>query len=82
MTAVIVCISVHFSQALEQDQKASLEKMIHNCPGLEHIRASTYDGDTPQEQRPSWYRTPFPPNETLNLIQSYENSPQSSLRIL
>lgn len=53
MTAVIVCISVHFSQALEQDQKASLEKMIHNCPGLEHIRASTYDGDTPQEQRPS-----------------------------
>lgn len=39
-------------QALAQDQKASLEKMIQNCPGLEQIQVSTYDGDTPQEMRP------------------------------
>ncbi|EKM82852.1 hypothetical protein AGABI1DRAFT_125317 [Agaricus bisporus var. burnettii JB137-S8] len=46
-------ICIYPTKALEQDQKASLETMIQNCPGLEHIRVSTYDGDTPQEQRPT-----------------------------
>ncbi|KAL0566115.1 ATP-dependent 3'-5' DNA helicase, partial [Marasmius crinis-equi] len=37
--------------ALAQDQKASLERLLNACPGLEHVQVATYDGDTPTEQR-------------------------------
>ncbi|KXN90485.1 Putative ATP-dependent helicase HRQ1 [Leucoagaricus sp. SymC.cos] len=40
-------------QALAQDQKAFLDKMLCSCPGLEQFQVSTYDGDTPQESRSS-----------------------------
>ncbi|KAF9452846.1 DEAD/H helicase [Macrolepiota fuliginosa MF-IS2] len=48
--ATTICI--YPTKALAQDQKTSLEKMIRNCPGLEDVQVSTYDGDTPQEMRP------------------------------
>ncbi|KAF7972104.1 hypothetical protein HWV62_18928 [Athelia sp. TMB] len=38
-------------QALAQDQRAALEQLLWACPGLQHIKVATYDGDTPQEQR-------------------------------
>ncbi|TRM57588.1 P-loop containing nucleoside triphosphate hydrolase protein [Schizophyllum amplum] len=47
-------IFVYPTKALAQDQKAALQHLLHSCPGLEHHQASpvsTYDGDTPQEQR-------------------------------
>ncbi|KAL0071661.1 ATP-dependent 3'-5' DNA helicase [Marasmius tenuissimus] len=39
------------TKALAQDQKASLERLLSACPGLEHIEVATYDGDTPTEKR-------------------------------
>ncbi|KAK7043795.1 ATP-dependent 3'-5' DNA helicase [Paramarasmius palmivorus] len=44
-------IFVYPTKALAQDQKASLEQLLGACPGLEHIRVATYDGDTPTELR-------------------------------
>ncbi|TFY81755.1 hypothetical protein EWM64_g2254 [Hericium alpestre] len=40
-------------QALAQDQRAALEQLLFQCPGLEHVSVATYDGDTPQENRRS-----------------------------
>ncbi|KAG6849336.1 hypothetical protein H0H93_009302 [Arthromyces matolae] len=39
-------------QALAQDQKASMEQLVSTCPGLQHLKVATYDGDTPPEVRP------------------------------
>ena len=39
------------TKALAQDQRAALEQLLYSCPGLEHVKVSTYDGDTPQELR-------------------------------
>ena len=39
------------TQALAQDQRAALEQLLYSCPGLEDVKVSTYDGDTPQELR-------------------------------
>ncbi|KAJ3993850.1 DEAD/H helicase [Lentinula boryana] len=44
-------IFVYPTKALAQDQKSALENLLRACPGLEHIQVSTYDGDTPVEQR-------------------------------
>ncbi|KAI0637127.1 DEAD/H helicase [Trametes polyzona] len=44
-------IFIYPTKALAQDQRAALEQLLCNCPGLEHIQVSTYDGDTPQELR-------------------------------
>ncbi|KAK7693290.1 hypothetical protein QCA50_002857 [Cerrena zonata] len=44
-------IFIYPTKALAQDQKAALEQLLCACPGLEHIKVSTYDGDTPQEHR-------------------------------
>ncbi|KAH9951273.1 DEAD/H helicase [Amylocystis lapponica] len=46
-------IFVYPTKALAQDQRAALEQLLFSCPGLEHTRVATYDGDTPQEQRAS-----------------------------
>ncbi|OBZ75158.1 putative ATP-dependent helicase HRQ1 [Grifola frondosa] len=42
---------IYPTKALAQDQKGALEQLLFSCRGLEHIKVSTYDGDTPQEQR-------------------------------
>lgn len=44
-------IFVYPTKALAQDQKAAMEQLLYSCTGLEHIRVSTYDGDTPNELR-------------------------------
>ncbi|KAM6500695.1 P-loop containing nucleoside triphosphate hydrolase protein [Amanita muscaria] len=44
-------IFVYPTKALAQDQQGSLREMLSNCKGLEHLKVSTYDGDTPQEAR-------------------------------
>ncbi|KAJ7470339.1 hypothetical protein FB451DRAFT_1135554 [Mycena latifolia] len=44
-------VFVYPTKALAQDQRAALEKLIVCCPGLEHLNITTYDGDTPQEDR-------------------------------
>ncbi|KAF7338638.1 DEAD/H helicase [Mycena venus] len=44
-------IFVYPTKALAQDQRAALEQLISSCPGLEHLKITTYDGDTPQEHR-------------------------------
>ncbi|KAJ7871484.1 P-loop containing nucleoside triphosphate hydrolase protein [Mycena olivaceomarginata] len=44
-------IFVYPTKALAQDQRAALEQLIVSCPGLEHLKIATYDGDTPQEHR-------------------------------
>ncbi|KAF8275225.1 DEAD/H helicase [Lactarius quietus] len=44
---------IYPTKALAQDQKAALEQLLAYCPGLEHISISTYDGDTPQDARPT-----------------------------
>ncbi|KAG1858378.1 DEAD H helicase [Suillus subalutaceus] len=38
-------------QALAQDQRTALEQLLWACPGLQHIKVATYDGDTPQDHR-------------------------------
>ncbi|KAI9452326.1 P-loop containing nucleoside triphosphate hydrolase protein [Russula earlei] len=55
--------SVPLLQILEQEKaakalfiyptKATLEQLLACCPGLESITVSTYDGDTPQDERPT-----------------------------
>ncbi|CAE7103621.1 unnamed protein product [Rhizoctonia solani] len=42
---------IYPTKALAQDQKGALEQLLLRCSGLEDIRVSTYDGDTPQELR-------------------------------
>ncbi|KIL69576.1 hypothetical protein M378DRAFT_184005 [Amanita muscaria Koide BX008] len=44
-------IFVYPTKALAQDQQGSLREMLSNCKDLEHLKVSTYDGDTPQEAR-------------------------------
>ncbi|KAJ7261398.1 DEAD/H helicase [Mycena haematopus] len=44
-------IFVYPTKALAQDQRGALERLIASCPGLEHLKTATYDGDTPQELR-------------------------------
>ncbi|KAJ3741927.1 P-loop containing nucleoside triphosphate hydrolase protein [Lentinula detonsa] len=44
-------IFVYPTKALAQDQKSALDNLLRACPDLEHIQVSTYDGDTPVEQR-------------------------------
>ncbi|CAO3690216.1 unnamed protein product [Rhizopus stolonifer] len=39
------------TKALAQDQKRALQEIIQNIPSLEDILISTFDGDTPSEQR-------------------------------
>lgn len=46
-------ISWYFFQALAQDQRTALEQLLCACPGLQHIKVATYDGDTPQDHRRS-----------------------------
>jgi hypothetical protein len=44
-------MSWYFFQALAQDQRTALEQLLWACPGLQHIKVATYDGDTPQDHR-------------------------------
>ncbi|RPD79912.1 P-loop containing nucleoside triphosphate hydrolase protein [Lentinus tigrinus ALCF2SS1-7] len=44
-------IFIYPTKALAQDQRAALQQLLCSCPGLEHVKVSTYDGDTPQELR-------------------------------
>jgi len=44
-------IFVYPTKALAQDQKAAMEQLIWSCPGLQHIKVATYDGDTTQRLR-------------------------------
>ncbi|KAF8636516.1 hypothetical protein AX17_003329 [Amanita inopinata Kibby_2008] len=44
-------IFVYPTKALAQDQKLSLQRLLHCCPGLEKLFVATYDGDTPREAR-------------------------------
>ncbi|KAI1787885.1 P-loop containing nucleoside triphosphate hydrolase protein [Ganoderma leucocontextum] len=44
-------IFIYPTKALAQDQRAALEQLLYYCPGLQHVKVSTYDGDTPQELR-------------------------------
>ncbi len=46
------------TQALAQDQRAALEQLLYSCPGLQHVKISTYDGDTPQELRSGTSNSP------------------------
>ncbi|KAG8817037.1 hypothetical protein FRC19_011653, partial [Serendipita sp. 401] len=45
-------IYIYPTKALAQDQRLALDQLVHACPGLEDIKVSTYDGDTPKEKRP------------------------------
>ncbi|SJL04493.1 related to helicases [Armillaria ostoyae] len=44
-------IFVYPTKALAQDQRGALEQLLCACPGLQHVKVSTYDGDTPQDKR-------------------------------
>ncbi|EGO21629.1 hypothetical protein SERLADRAFT_451651 [Serpula lacrymans var. lacrymans S7.9] len=44
-------VFIYPTKALAQDQRSALEQLLWSCPGLEHIKVATYDGDTPQDQR-------------------------------
>ncbi|KAG1749078.1 DEAD H helicase [Suillus paluster] len=44
-------IFIYPTKALAQDQRTALEQLLWACPGLQHIKVVTYDGDTPQDQR-------------------------------
>ncbi|KAH7910172.1 hypothetical protein BJ138DRAFT_1153504 [Hygrophoropsis aurantiaca] len=44
-------IFVYPTKALAQDQKNSLEQLLLACPGLQHIKIATYDGDTLETHR-------------------------------
>ncbi|KAN0124052.1 P-loop containing nucleoside triphosphate hydrolase protein [Russula decolorans] len=44
---------IYPTKALAQDQRAALEQLLACCPGLESTFVSTYDGDTPQDERAS-----------------------------
>ncbi|KAG6909832.1 hypothetical protein DXG01_015105 [Tephrocybe rancida] len=44
-------IFVYPTKALAQDQKLAMEQLLATCPGLNHLKIATYDGDTSQELR-------------------------------
>ncbi|KAG2115190.1 DEAD H helicase [Suillus discolor] len=44
-------ILIYPTKALAQDQRTALEQLLCACPGLQHIKVATYDGDTPQDHR-------------------------------
>lgn len=44
-------IFIYPTKALAQDQRTALEQLLCACPGLQHIKVATYDGDTPQDHR-------------------------------
>ncbi|KAG0706339.1 hypothetical protein DFH29DRAFT_995980 [Suillus ampliporus] len=44
-------IFIYPTKALAQDQRTALEQLLWACPGLQHIKVATYDGDTPQDHR-------------------------------
>ncbi|KAF9052741.1 P-loop containing nucleoside triphosphate hydrolase protein [Panaeolus papilionaceus] len=44
-------ILIYPTKALAQDQLESLRQLISLCPPLQHLKVSTYDGDTPREAR-------------------------------
>ncbi|KAG1882994.1 hypothetical protein F4604DRAFT_1953038 [Suillus subluteus] len=44
-------IFIYPTKALAQDQHTALEQLLWACPGLQHIKVATYDGDTPQDHR-------------------------------
>ncbi|KAG6832721.1 hypothetical protein H0H92_012293 [Tricholoma furcatifolium] len=44
-------IFIYPTKALAQDQKLAMEQLLCACPGLEHLKIATYDGDTPKELR-------------------------------
>ncbi|KAJ8595607.1 DEAD H helicase [Rhizopogon salebrosus TDB-379] len=44
-------IFIYPTKALAQDQRTALEQLLWACPGLQHVKVSTYDGDTPQDHR-------------------------------
>ncbi|KAK0502854.1 P-loop containing nucleoside triphosphate hydrolase protein [Armillaria luteobubalina] len=46
-------IFVYPTKALAQDQRGALEQLLCACPGLQHVKVLTYDGDTPQDKRKS-----------------------------
>ncbi|KAG8705624.1 hypothetical protein FRC09_002844 [Ceratobasidium sp. 395] len=47
----VTAIFIYPTKALAQDQKAAVEQLLQECPGLQNIKVATYDGDTPQDQR-------------------------------
>ncbi|GLB35145.1 putative DNA replication factor CDT1 like [Lyophyllum shimeji] len=49
--ASATAIFIYPTKALAQDQRGAMEKLISNCPGVQHLKVATYDGDTPQERR-------------------------------
>lgn len=76
------CSFLHCAlQALAQDQRAALEQLLWACPGLEHIKVATYDGDTPQELRAGGLYIP-PGTQLLTGLQAYARTRPSSLQIL
>ncbi|KAG1759683.1 DEAD H helicase [Suillus occidentalis] len=44
-------IFIYPTKALAQDQRTALEQLLWACPGLQHIKVATYDGDTAQDHR-------------------------------
>lgn len=46
-------IFIYPTKALAQDQRTALEQLLWACPGLQHIKVATYDGDTAQDHRRS-----------------------------
>ncbi|EIW85377.1 DEAD H helicase [Coniophora puteana RWD-64-598 SS2] len=46
-------IFIYPTKALAQDQRTALESLLWASPGLHHVKVSTYDGDTPQDERAS-----------------------------
>lgn len=49
--AGVTAVFVYPTKALAQDQRGSLERLFASCPTLSHLKVSTYDGDTPQQDR-------------------------------
>ncbi|KAG9125889.1 hypothetical protein FRC07_005747 [Ceratobasidium sp. 392] len=47
----VTAMFIYPTKALAQDQKAAIEQLLQQCPGLEDIKVATYDGDTPQDER-------------------------------
>ncbi|KIK45797.1 hypothetical protein CY34DRAFT_777472 [Suillus luteus UH-Slu-Lm8-n1] len=44
-------VFIYPTKALAQDQRTALEQLLWACPGLQHIKVATYDGDTAQDHR-------------------------------
>ncbi|CEL61922.1 hypothetical protein RSOLAG1IB_04672 [Rhizoctonia solani AG-1 IB] len=47
----VTAMFIYPTKALAQDQKGAIEQLLLQCPGLQDIKAATYDGDTPQAMR-------------------------------